>query len=1430
MKAFMRNLSREFRLGLLLAGLLSVGSWSWAQNSLPTDTPYTVIHRGNSFRVWEKTSYEQAPDGKVNVKKHQFTELADGLCYQNSAGQWVDSVETIDLQSDGSAAALQGTHQANFPPDIAQGAITLKITGGQTLTSRPLGICLDDGTQTVLIGEITDSTGELTAQNQVTYPNCFSGVQADLLYTYKKGGFEQDVVFHQQPPDPASFGLNPATTKLQVLTEYFRVPEPLIKDSGANGIDGDISLFFGTSIIAHGRAFLTSADATQAPSVEDSLSVTKRWQTIQGRRFLIEEVPLRQAEASLQSLPQTASAKTMPVNQLYAKASRTRRLPPAHPMLAGGTARIHLAVKRSQTQPEFVMDYVQIESSLNTLTLQGDTTYYIPSGQFINLCDTLTVEAGAVVKYDSESGIQTWGPIHFKTAPYRPAVFTSCYDNSVGQNLGLSGSPDYTFDAFSMNCGPQSFDNIRVCYSAYAFHGHDLTFNNCQIINCMNAICDEWWGGGGYYANLTNVLISNVQNPFLGKNYTVNACNVTIDGCDTLCEDWGGETETLHFVNSILVNITDWGSTGSVTTNCTVFVPDDSVFQTVGGAGYYLANGSPYRNCGTTNIDSATLADLATKTTWPPVVYADASLTTDLTLGPVVPRDTNSSLDLGYHYDALDYVVGGCDLYANLTLNPGTAVGLYEDGSSLDGPPYALSINDGAVFNSDGNATNPVWLVHTYNVQEYQNGNWQNTGWMGLLMINGSGDDGGPTVNAQFTKWADLAANANFFRDDWAYGVAVMNSCEFYSGGFSTYWGPQYFTNCLFFRSDDALWNQIGASDFSLINCTWYGGNLWMCRSSSQPCQWTIENSAFDGTAIAFGDSFYGSSSHTAMDHNAYAMSNLSWTNEAWIGTESWDSCAVSNVLENLGSSDVLVYSDVGFNWQAGWLGSFYLPPGSPLIQAGTTNANLLGLADFTTQASQTPEGSSPVDIGYHYWVLPSMTPVITLQPTNVVVAVGGTVQLSVAASGPGPLEYQWYFNGSPILVSNYLTTVAGNYDFAAFTDYAGDGDYATNAALQYPMGVAADSTGNLYIADTYNCVVRLVDTNGIISTFAGTDIVGDSWAPGQGYYGDGGPAAIAGLAYPQGVCVDGQGNLYIADTGNNVIRKVDTNGIIWTVVGNGSSGYSGDGGQATNANLSSPSSVAVDGMGDLYIADSGNNVVRMVDINGDISTVAGNGSGGYSGDGGPSTNATLSTPSSIALDGNGNLYIADTGNSVIRIVDLDGTISTVVGNGSNGYTGDGTNALSAELNNPEGVAVDGSGNIYVSDTGNNVVRLVSSAGTISTVGGTGSGGFNGYAGVANSLQLSSPMGGCIDSTVNYLFVDAGNSLVRSVAVANYTGTVSNGVLTVSGVGISQAGIYQAVVSNTHDSTNSLSVGVLVYQSEFGAGNTNILEVYTPLR
>jgi sugar lactone lactonase YvrE len=313
----------------------------------------------------------------------------------------------------------------------------------------------------------------------------------------------------------------------------------------------------------------------------------------------------------------------------------------------------------------------------------------------------------------------------------------------------------------------------------------------------------------------------------------------------------------------------------------------------------------------------------------------------------------------------------------------------------------------------------------------------------------------------------------------------------------------------------------------------------------------------------------------------------------------------------------------------------------------------------------------------------------------------------AVAVDTSGNLYIADLYNRRIRKVSNgAITTVAGN-------GLVGDNGAAAGAQLSFPAGLTLDSANNLYVADEMSTRVREV-SDGVITTVAGNGTVA--------FGDDNSPATSAQLSQPFGVAVDSAGDLYIADTGYSRVRKV-SNGVITTVAGNGTAGFGGDGGPATSAQLYTPQGIAVDSAGNLYIADSGNGRIREVS-DGVITTVAGNGTTGFSGDNGPATRAQLNGPTGVALDAAGNLYFSDRDNQRIRKIS-NGVITTVAGSGTAGFSGDSGPAASAQLSEPFGVALDSAGNLYVADLSNQRVRKVAN-GVISTVAGNGTPGFGG--------------------------------------------------------------------------------------------------------
>ncbi len=351
---------------------------------------------------------------------------------------------------------------------------------------------------------------------------------------------------------------------------------------------------------------------------------------------------------------------------------------------------------------------------------------------------------------------------------------------------------------------------------------------------------------------------------------------------------------------------------------------------------------------------------------------------------------------------------------------------------------------------------------------------------------------------------------------------------------------------------------------------------------------------------------------------------------------------------------------------------------------------------------------------------------------------VGGSVLAGAASAGAAS--------------TGTITTIVGTGSATP----SGNGGPAVSAGIDRPFGLAYDKGGNLYVSDSNQNVVRKVSPAGTITAFAGS---GSST-----FSGDNNPATAAGLS-AYGLAADGSGNVYIADFSNHRVRKVALSGTITTVAGDGTTGNGGDGGQATAAQLTGPTGIVFDAQGRMLIADYGGNVIRRVATNGVISTVAGTGTASFSGDGGLATAATFTAPESVAVDANQNLVITDAGNNRVRRVDATtGIVTTIAGNGTSGSTGNGGPATAAKVSFPYGAVVDNANSIYFSENGGEFVRRIGANGVISAVAGDGTGNYNGDNKPAVQAEVNAPDNLAISPASDLVIADGGNHRVRSIA------------------------------------------------------------------
>jgi hypothetical protein len=468
-------------LALLLAvGITSTHAQTGVVSSQPVPTliGYQAGGSGANQRVWQKIVQTTDLRGNTVLQTNQaYVELADGLNYWDATSQqWLESKEEIDACA-GGAIAQYGQHKVIFASNLnTAGAIDLQTPDGKELKSHLLGLGYYDSASgsSVLIAQIKDCQGQIVGSNQLVYADAFDGVSADVNYTYRRGSFEQDVVLQAQPPSPQVFGLNSATTVLQVLTEFDAAPPPDVT-TVTNPVSAlpDEVLNFGAMRMGQGRAFLVGQNSL------DGVTVAKQWLNVNGRIILTESVSLPAIASQLNQLavaPQ-AGVKPIQVGRVSVRADfnalnvvSTKRLLPAPKLAVRTPGKMKLATVSPASQG-FVLDYVVVNAgtATNDYTFQSDSTYYV-TGEF-NVNGSLYLEGGAVIKYATNvfsAGIMAEGGVNCETSPYRPVIITSKNDDSVGETVsGSTGAPStyyciaITFDVTSTLLTPVEFLHIR---------------------------------------------------------------------------------------------------------------------------------------------------------------------------------------------------------------------------------------------------------------------------------------------------------------------------------------------------------------------------------------------------------------------------------------------------------------------------------------------------------------------------------------------------------------------------------------------------------------------------------------------------------------------------------------------------------------------------------------------------------------------------------------------------------------------------------------------------------------------------------------------------------------------------------------------------------------------------------------------------------
>jgi len=543
-------------------------------NDTTVVAPYRVVSAGPHERLWRSVTLDA--QGRTNT--HSYVEVATGLDYLDPAtGRYEQSQEQFEITKDGNAVARKGQHQVILAADInTGGSVDLLTPDGQRLLSNPMGLSFHDfaSGKNVLIAELTNCIGELVASNVIVYPNAFDTLKAAIRYTYTKSGFSQDIILYQNPGSPADYGLDPATTVLEMYSEFFSPPTPTVQTDP----DSDQTLNFGQMRIGRGAAYLLNQTTLE------EFPVTKEWAQIQGRYFLIEEAPYQQVKPLLDYLQASVSTEQKKAVALRTTPNRETLMALEGMKPKQKSKEVASVKKAGQPRPVegFVLDYVTLNTSQTNYLFKGDTTYYLSGSVSLNGTNT-TFECGTVIKYTNNVSLIASTPITWQGIPYRPVIMTSKDDNSVGQTIpGSTGNPAGNYyaatalyiDANTANTNAV-LQNLRIANAQTGIgingrSGHVLS--HAQFVTCKNGIAAT-----NAEFSLRNALLHNVLTNFTGSSSTGRVEHLTVDTANWLNNDIG---TNLYLTNCLLVAV---ANTGSYSGNTVSNVPSASgVFQAVG--------------------------------------------------------------------------------------------------------------------------------------------------------------------------------------------------------------------------------------------------------------------------------------------------------------------------------------------------------------------------------------------------------------------------------------------------------------------------------------------------------------------------------------------------------------------------------------------------------------------------------------------------------------------------------------------------------------------------------------------------------------------------------------------------------------------------------------------------------------------------------
>jgi len=931
---------------IFVCGFLGIGGLHVRAQSDPV-----ITESGPHHSVWTWTTTDSDELGQPVTNEHSYIEVATALNFLSPVTQQYErSVEAFDLTREGYFVALRGQHRVIIAGNInAGGSVDLELSDGQRLRSNPMGIAFFSPAtgRNVLLAEVKDCPGELAEPNVVLFSDAFDTVKGALIYTYTKSGFDQSALILANPGAPEEWGFSEdeEDVRLEVWTEWFDTPQPVRTTSRTvEGLESQ-ALDFGSMQMVEGRAYFLHEEL-------DSVDVQKTWQRIRDpdtglpRDFLIESVPYRDAAPMLGRLQARA---TPPARDLLARrttqgrsalagllAQRTKPSP-------GQVARVMRPARPLESG--FLIDYTILNTSQTNYVFKGDQTYYLSAE--VALFGTNSVfESGVVLKAATNVTLSVNTPITWGGTPFRPIVITAKSDGSVGEPIGGTLTGYFAATALRINGGMTNtlaLQNLRIAHARTALSidgGAGHVIRHAQLVNCQNGIAAT-----NAEFSLRNALFHTVLTNFTGSSSTGRVEHLTSDVASWLNNNIGA---SLYLTNCILAGVTNLGSTAA--TIAVVQVSPSGVFQTVGAGYHYLTNGSPYRDYAGASIKiNPTLAkELKNLTTCPPTVLTN-DFTVNTTLSPQAQRDTGT-LDLGWHYDPLDYCWSNLNLTnATLILTNGVAIGLYGDNG--------LNLRAGGYLWSEGRPTALNRLARYHAVQE-QSYTW---GAIPAAIFNSSADSPPASVTLAFTDVAALAGVSDQRRLMTDTGSPSLNLSHCQVRGLhiafhdSPYSSSQTlnWTNTVFDRCAVNLWHYGNHPCFTLnqYNNLFHSGSYSYSVSSNNTMNWTVKDCLFDCDTLT-----YWGQARITNSNNGY-RSGLS----PLLGGSS-----------NKTNLTISYQAGPATNWY-GVLGAFYYPTNggadtlTALINAGGRNADAAGLYHFTTRADGAKEAQSVVDIGFHY-------------------------------------------------------------------------------------------------------------------------------------------------------------------------------------------------------------------------------------------------------------------------------------------------------------------------------------------------------------------------------------------------------------------------------------------------------------------------------